>query len=704
MKKVRILSLILSLVFCLTLCLAACDNGGVDEHDHVWDEGVVTTEPTCYAEGVRTISCTVKGCKQTKTVPVGTIPHIWNQGEVTTESKCNEAGVMTYKCTATGCTATKTEPIGKSQHRWNDGVVTKPSEFSSAGVRTFTCLDCQTTREESIPAHADFVEQFYTDEENKTDWNYGVVTEFDVSGNLQFADSSVDNGVWTAQGVEIGRGVVKVNSAKAAVVYTFTDDLPNLVKAMFSISFEGGVVKAYLVVVGEQTSVINLNEEQKAEWTYESEEGVEVKKGDKVYLVLDSDAATVEGALSFTIYAACLHVWDQGTVTTEPKCNAEGVKTFKCVSCEETYTQSIDKVDHEWDEGKITKQPTEESDGEKTFTCKNCDETKKESIPKLEPSDGVIADFDRDFNATLAGESNWEVGKVSYDFGTETFTFSKLTAGDEAFKSSDPWIEIKGGWMAANGMIGFAYRFDESAKAEFDFTINCADSGSCSVRWALKGSDGVIKTNSGKASWGGSGKDVTVKEVIGAAEGDTLYVLVNKEGDSDQSNFSLVITAVEEADFGADFASTLLGQTNWEVGAVSYDWGTENFDFSKVTSLSDNGEAFRSESPFMEIKGDWMAIGTMVGLAYNFQGDASVSFNFELHTEGNFSVRWALKDKNGNIKTNGGKASWGGSGADVTVKSALTVEEGDVLFILVQKEDGSSTDQCRFNHILSFSK
>ena len=92
-----------------------------------------------------------------------------------------------------------------------------------------------------------------------------------------------------------------------------------------------------------------------------------------------------------------------------------------------------------------------------------------------------------------------------------------------------------------------------------------------------------------------------------------------------------------------------------------------------------------------------MAVNAMVGLAYNFQGAASVSFNFELHTEGNFSVRWALKDKDGNIKTNDGKASWGGVGKDVTVTDGITVEEGDVLYILIQKEGDSSTDQCHFS-------
>ena len=40
------------------------------------------------------------------------------------------------------------------------------------------------------------------------------------------------------------------------------------------------------------------------------------------------------------------HDWDIGVVTTEPKCNEEGVKTFTCHNCGETKTESINKISH----------------------------------------------------------------------------------------------------------------------------------------------------------------------------------------------------------------------------------------------------------------------------------------------------------------------------------------------------------------------
>lgn len=46
---------------------------------HIWDNGEVTTPPTCTEEGVKTFTCTV--CEnETKTETVGVIPHTYAQG------------------------------------------------------------------------------------------------------------------------------------------------------------------------------------------------------------------------------------------------------------------------------------------------------------------------------------------------------------------------------------------------------------------------------------------------------------------------------------------------------------------------------------------------------------------------------------------------------------------------------------------------
>ena len=195
-------------------CAHKGEKSSVEEH--IWDEGVVTTEPTETTEGVKTYTCSK--CGRTKTAPIGKLDHvhtfdttrwdsdaenhwrpatcshtdekesiekhIWNEGVVTTEPTETTEGVKTYTCSK--CGRTKTAPIGRldhvhtfdttrweydtanhwhpatcphtdekkdlAVHNWNDGVITKPSDYGVEGEKTFTCTTCSATRVESVPA------------------------------------------------------------------------------------------------------------------------------------------------------------------------------------------------------------------------------------------------------------------------------------------------------------------------------------------------------------------------------------------------------------------------------------------------------------------------------------------------------------------------------------------------------------------------
>lgn len=350
MKKVKLFSLILAVMFCLTICLTACDGTGVGKHDHVWDSGEITTQPTCHSEGVKTYRCTVKGCEQTMTEPIQQTAHNWDGGTQTKAPKCNEFGETTYHCTNAGCTATKTDPIAKMPHDWDDGVITSAPDFGTAGMRTYTCqYECGATDERPIEAHADFAEQFNTAAQTSA-WSYGAATAFDAAtGEFTFEQATEASGVWTATGVEISASDVSVTSAKAAIGYTFGEGLPAHCKAAFTVKYDGAV-RAYVAVIGEGGAVKAhkaLNETAAAV-NYECDvetDAVEIVGGDTLYLVLDSESATVQGKLSFTLYAPCLHYWTS-KVIEEPTCAAEGTREYTCGYCNETYTEQIGKTQH----------------------------------------------------------------------------------------------------------------------------------------------------------------------------------------------------------------------------------------------------------------------------------------------------------------------------------------------------------------------
>ena len=79
---------------------------------------------------------------------------------------------------------------------------------------------------------------------------------------------------------------------------------------------------------------------------------------------------------------AHVHKWDEGSVTLEPTCTEDGVMTYTCRVCGETYTEAIPAA-HSWDEGTVEKIPTCTEEGRAVHTCTVCGETRTVVLPML---------------------------------------------------------------------------------------------------------------------------------------------------------------------------------------------------------------------------------------------------------------------------------------------------------------------------------
>ena len=254
----------------------------VDENAHAWNEGVVTTDPTCSAIGTRTFTCTHNSAHTyTEDVAIDENAHAWNEGVVTTDPTCSAIGTRTFTCTHNSAhTYTEDVAIDENAHSWNEGVVTTNPTCTALGTRTFTCTHNS--------AHT-YTEDVAIDE-NAHAWNEGVVTT---------------NPTCTALGIRTF--TCTHNSA-----HTYTEDV-----------------------------------------------------------AIDENA----------------HSWDEGVVTTNPTCSAIGTRTFTCThNSAHTYTEdvAIDENAHAWNEGTITKQPTCTERGVKALTCAhNVEHTKTEDIDAL---------------------------------------------------------------------------------------------------------------------------------------------------------------------------------------------------------------------------------------------------------------------------------------------------------------------------------
>ena len=161
-------------------------------HNHTWNDGEVTTAPTCTVAGVKTFTCTT--CNETKTEPVDALGHdfaggAWQSDGTNHWKKCSRCDV--------------TEP--KSAHTWNDGEVTTAPTCTVAGVKTFTCTECSATNVQTIDALGhDFTGAWQKDTDNH--WkqcSHSGCTATDGKAAHRWAEQTILEATCTADGKKL---------------------------------------------------------------------------------------------------------------------------------------------------------------------------------------------------------------------------------------------------------------------------------------------------------------------------------------------------------------------------------------------------------------------------------------------------------------------------------------------------------------------
>ena len=438
---------------------------------HTWNDGEITTAPTCTESGIKTFTCETCGetrteeikatghtvvvdnavdptctktgltagshcsvCNETikvqEEIPV--LGHTWNDGEITTAPTCTEAGVKTFTCEicgdtrtegikATGHTAVDDEAVAPTctkpgltagshcsvcnevlqaqeeipalGHTWNAGEVTTAPTCTKTGVKTFTCETCGDTRTEEIKAtgHTVVVDNAVEPTCTKT-------------GLTEGSHCSVCNEILTAQ-EEI-----------PALGHTWDDGEVTTAPTCT----ESGIKTFTCETCGETRT-----EEIKAIGHTAVDDEAVAPTCTKTGLTAGSHCSVCNEVLQAQEEVPAIgHTWNDGEVTTAPTCTETGVKTFTCETCGDTRTEKIKAtghtavdeeavaptctkpgltagshcsvcnevlqvqeeipaLGHTWNAGEVTTAPTYTTVGVKTFTCEICGETRTESIPKL---------------------------------------------------------------------------------------------------------------------------------------------------------------------------------------------------------------------------------------------------------------------------------------------------------------------------------
>lgn len=420
---------------------------------HDWNEGEVTTEPTCTTAGVKTFTCTRDGVTKTEEIPA--LGHSWGEGVVTKDATCEEDGVMTYHCTHDGCTEVKTEVIHALGHAWDEGKVTTDPTCTTAGVKTFTCSLDGATKTEEIPAlgHAfaetGIVTKAATCEEDgvmtypcthdgctevKTevipalghDWGEGVVTKAptcEEDGEKLYTCTHDSSHTRTEVIAKLGHNWDSGKVTKEPTYeedgemtftcqndpsHTYTEVIP-VKKYTFTVT----VVAPTCTEQGYTLHTCNENPDKTYKDTYVDALGHDYKEVTTPATCKDKGSVDkvctrcgeIEHIRDLPVTEE--HQWDSGKVTKAATCTEAGEMLYTCTVCGKTKTEVTKALGHSWEEK--TTQATCTKAGSVDRTCKTCG----------------VTEHVKDLPAT--GNHSWDSGKVTKEAtctenGTTTYT------------------------------------------------------------------------------------------------------------------------------------------------------------------------------------------------------------------------------------------------------------------------------------------
>ena len=402
--------------------------------NHEWNDGEITTQPTCTVPGVKTYTCIHANDGQhhieygdgIKTEPVDALGHDFGEWQVETAATCTADGTKVRSCSrcdakerssisATGHQHTEVRDASRDYtgdtwctdcnqmiakgseiaHNWDEGVVTLEPTCTEAGSKHYTCTDegCSAAKDEPIDAkgHAEAVK-------NKKD---ATCTETGYSGDTYC----------TTCGVDLATGST---TPKLAHDYEVTKRTESTCKD------EGSETKRCKVCGHEETTVLPKATTHTPESSRRNFKAATcTEKGYTGDLYCKICGGLIEKGTETPVKA---HSWNDGTVTKQATCTEKGIKTYTCTACgaiktedisakghsqyvtknareatcaKEGYTgdtccgvcgtkissgTAIQKKAHTWNGGSVAYDATCTGKGLKVYTCTGCGATKQEYI------------------------------------------------------------------------------------------------------------------------------------------------------------------------------------------------------------------------------------------------------------------------------------------------------------------------------------
>ncbi|MBR4036635.1 MAG: hypothetical protein IKJ05_07915, partial [Oscillospiraceae bacterium] len=335
----------------------------------------ITKEATCTINGEKTFTCNTCGYSYTEVITAKGHNPVTVPGYAPT---CTNPGLTDgTKCDTCGAVVKAQEEIPVIDHSYDDGAETKAPTCTEKGVKTFTCTVCGHTYTEEIAAKG------HTEEILPA-----VAPDCENTGLTEGKKCSVCGETLTAQTVVPALGHSYDNGVETTAptctekgVKTFTCSVCGDTKTEEIVAkghnYESAVTAPTCEEVGYTTHTCTVCGD-----TYKDSQVAML--GHKNVTVAAKDATCTEDGFEAYVYCSVCdkllsdkvvipatgHSYDNGVDTTKPTCTTEGVKTFTCATCGNTYTEPVAALGHKY--SSVVTKPTCENEGYTTYTCTVC--------------------------------------------------------------------------------------------------------------------------------------------------------------------------------------------------------------------------------------------------------------------------------------------------------------------------------------------
>lgn len=330
-----------------------------DHADHVWDEGIITVEPTCANPGTRVFTCAVGGETRTEEIPA--LGCDWDEW-VYYDATCTTDGGREHFCQrAEACDGEgwewedTTPALG---HDWSDWELAIEPTCTEAGVECRWCNrdDCDGTWE------------------NGDGWDEREVPALGHSWNTTVtkAATCTEDGEETSVCATCGETVTTVIPATGHSAVAVADKAATCTETGLS----GRTVCSVCNQVVNEGTVLPMLEHRVG-----------------VGAVIRAATCTTEGLMAFSCQDCGVQVSTETipalghAVAIDPAvaatCTTTGLtEGSHCTACNEVLTaqQTIPALGHDWDEGEVTKAATCSATGVRTHHCTRCDVAGEQEI------------------------------------------------------------------------------------------------------------------------------------------------------------------------------------------------------------------------------------------------------------------------------------------------------------------------------------